>query len=196
LIAGTDPTVDEADKPWKPSREEIAAAGGKTVPDIIAPGLPVLFVGINPGLYSGAVAHHFARPGNRFWPLLHKAGFTPRLMTCFEERQLPALGIGITNFVERATAAASELAPDEVQAGAERLSDKIHRFGPAYVAFLGMQSYRIGFRRPKAGVGLQPETIGESKLWLLPNPSGLQAHYQMPELVELFGELRQASRQE
>lgn len=180
-----------AETPWKPSKEQIAAAAGKTVPDVVAPGLRVLFVGINPGLYTAAVGHHFGRPGNRFWLVLHKAGFTPRLLSPFEERELLPLGFGITNFVGRASAAAAELTAEEIRAGTRLLEEKICRLKPAYVAFLGMQSYRIAYAKPKAQVGLQPTTVCGAKLWLLPNPSGLQAHYQLPELVQLFAELRQ-----
>jgi TDG/mug DNA glycosylase family protein len=179
--------------PWRPTKEQLAAAAGKTVPDVIAPNLRVLFVGINPGLYTAAIGHHFGRPGNRFWPLLHQAGFTPRQLSPFEEQELLTLGLGITNFVERASASADELTPDEIRAGAQQLEAKTCRFRPCIVAFLGVTAYRLGFGRPKAGVGLQPETICGSKLWLLPNPSGRMAHYQMPALVRLFAELRQAA---
>ena len=177
----------------KPSRAEIESAAGKTVPDLIGPGLRVLFVGINPSLYSGAVGHHFARPGNRFWPVLHQAGFTPRQLSPFEERELLELGVGVTNIVERATASADELSPSELREGAEQLANKVQRFGPAYVAVVGVSAYRTGFGQPKASLGLQPELLGGARVWVLPNPSGLQAHYQLPELVRLYGELRQAA---
>ncbi|HLQ35232.1 MAG TPA: G/U mismatch-specific DNA glycosylase [Chloroflexota bacterium] len=182
-----------AEQPWKPTKEQVAAAAGTTLPDVIAPNLRVLFVGINPGLYTAAIGHHFGRPGNRFWPLLHRAGFTPRQRSPFEERELLSLGLGITNFVERASASADDLTPDEVRAGVEKLEAKICEFRPRIVAFLGMQAYRMGFGRPQAAVGLQPETICGSKLWVLPNPSGRMAHYQMPELSRLFENLRQAA---
>ncbi len=182
-----------SEAPWRPTKEQLAAAAGKTVPDVIAPNLRVLFVGINPGLYTAAIGHHFGRPGNRFWPLLHQAGFTSRQLSPFEEQELLSLGLGITNFVERASASADELSPDEIRAGARKLEAKTCRFRPRIVAFLGMTAYRLGFDRPKAGVGLQPETICLSKLWLLPNPSGRMAHYQMPALVRLFAELREAA---
>ncbi len=178
------------ERSWKPTKEQIAAAVNKTVADVVAPGLKVLFVGINPGLYTAAVGHHFGRPGNRFWPVLHRAGFTPRLLSPFEERELLPLGLGITNVVERASAAASELTAEEIRAGAKALAGKICQLQPAYVAVLGMQCYRVAFNRPKAGVGLQPEDMCGSKVWVLPNPSGLQAHYQLPELIQLFAELR------
>ncbi len=182
-----------SEEPWRPTREQLLAAAGGTVEDVIAPGLRVLFVGINPGLYTAAIGHHFGRPGNRFWPLLYRSGFTPRQFSPFEERELLPLGLGITNFVARATAAAAELSNDEVRAGGRILEGKVLAFAPGYVAFVGMQSYRVGFNRPKAGVGLQPEAMGASRLWVLPNPSGLQAHYQLPELTRLFTELREAS---
>ena len=182
-----------AETPWKPTKAQVLAAAGRTLPDVIAPGLKVLFVGINPGLYTAAIGHHFGRPGNRFWPVLHRAGFTPRQLRPFEERELLPLGLGITNFVARATAAASELSPDELKAGAAELERKAGEFRPRFVAVVGVQAYRVGFGRPKAGIGFQPETLAGAALWVLPNPSGLQAHYQLPELVWLFAELREAA---
>jgi double-stranded uracil-DNA glycosylase len=178
---------------WRPTKEQLAAAYGTTIPDLIAPGLRVLFVGINPGLYSGAVGHHFARPGNRFWPTLHAAGFTPRLLSPFEERELLELRLGITNVVARTTPNASEISTGELEAGAGLLERKVRRFRPRFVAFLGLDSYRKGLRRPRAEIGLQEEMMSGSKLWLLPNPSGLNAHFQLAELAELFAELNAAS---
>ncbi|HEV2088247.1 MAG TPA: G/U mismatch-specific DNA glycosylase [Cryptosporangiaceae bacterium] len=183
----------QAEPPWRPTRQQLAAAAGATVPDLIGPDLKVLFCGINPGLYSGAVRHHFARPGNRFWKALHLAGFTDRLLSPFEEAALLPAGLGITNLVERATATAAELSAEEIRAGAARLERKIGRHRPRFVAFLGMQAYRTSFGRPKAGIGPQPEAIGDTRLWLLPNPSGLQAHYQLPDLVAAFQALREAA---
>ena len=180
-------------EPWRPSPEQLQDAAGKRVPDVIAADLQVLFCGINPGLYSGAVGHHFARPGNRFWKALHGAGLTPELLSPFEERRLLDLGLGITNLVSRATASAAELSPDELRRGSGRLLAKVHRYRPGVVAFLGLQAFRQAFARPRAVVGPQPEAIGGSKLWLLPNPSGLQAHYQLPDLVEAFTALREAA---
>ena len=174
----------------RPTPQEIAAANGRTVPDLIAPGLKVLFCGINPGLYSGAVGHHFARPGNRFWPALHAAGFTPRRLSPFEERELLGYGYGITNFVERATAAADELTDEELVAGTTRLERKVQRFRPKALAVLGVGAYRTGFGRKDAKVGPQPDAIGDTRLWVLPNPSGLNAHYHAGDLAELFRELR------
>lgn len=150
----------------------------------------MVFCGINPGLYSGAVGHHFARPGNRFWPVLHHAGFTPRLLSCFEERELLPLGLGITNLVERATAAADELSPEELRQGVMALRDKMCAYRPVYLAIVGIAAYRIGFGRSKAALGLQPEPLGETSVWVLPNPSGLQAHYQLPQMIGLYGELQ------
>jgi TDG/mug DNA glycosylase family protein len=165
----------------------VAAAAGKRVPDIIGPGLRVLFCGINPGLYSGAVRHHFARPGNRFWPALHAAGFTERLLSSFEERELLARGFGITNLVGRATAAADELTAEELRAGAVRLVRKVRRHRPRYVAFLGVTAYRTAFGLPRARLGRQPDPLGESAVWVLPNPSGLNAHFK----IDLFRALRE-----
>jgi TDG/mug DNA glycosylase family protein len=166
---------------------------GKTVPDLIAPGLKILFTGINPSLYSAAVGQHFARPGNRFWPTLHNSGFTPRLFSPFEGRLLVDLGYGITNLVERATNTAAELSVEEFLAGGKRLEVKIGRYSPTIVAFLGITAYRAAFGRPDAIVGLQRDKIGQAKLWVLPNPSGLNAHYQRDDLKQLFEKLREAS---
>jgi len=179
--------------PWRPSRAELAAAEGKTVRDVIAHGLRVLFCGINPGLYSGAVGHHFARPGNRFWKSLAASGLTERLVSPFEERTLLAAGLGITNLVERATAAADELSREELVHGAGRLTEKVRRYRPALVAFLGLTTYRIAFARPGAEIGLQPERLGPARVWLLPNPSGLNAHYQLPDLAREFAALGRAA---
>jgi TDG/mug DNA glycosylase family protein len=180
--------------PRKPTRQEIAAAHGRTVPDILGAGLRVLFCGINPSLYSAAVGHHFARPGNRFWPALHAAGFTKRLLSPFEDRELLGGGYGITNIVARATAGAAELTADELVRGARLLARKVRRHRPQVVAFLGVGSYRTAFGRPGAGPGPQPERLAESTLWVLPNPSGLNAHYQLPDLARLFRALRQATQ--
>ena len=180
--------------PWRPTKAQLSAAVSKKVPDLVRPGLDVLFCGINPGLYSGAVGHHFARPGNLFWPTLHASGFTPRRFTAFEEALLLPLGHGITNLVARTTAAADELDPDELRAGARILTRKVRKLKPRFVAFLGLQAYRRAFDRRKAQVGLQPEAIGSSALWLLPNPSGLNAHHQPPVLRRMFSELLAAVR--
>lgn len=177
----------------RPTASEVLAAHGRTVPDVIAPGLRVLFCGINPGLYSASVGHHFARPGNRFWPVLHASGFTPRLFSPEEDRRLPAFGLGITNIVERATAGANELSTEELREGIRRLEAKLRRFRPAVLAVLGIGAFRAAFGRRDAMPGAQPERIGETSLWLLPNPSGLNAHYRPPELAALFRELRESA---
>jgi TDG/mug DNA glycosylase family protein len=177
----------------RPTKADLAAAHGKTLPDVIAPNLDVLFCGINPGLYTAAVQQHFGRPGNRFWPTLYRAGFTPRLFSPAEQRELLKLGIGITNVVARATAAADELTREELIEGGKILARKVKRCTPRFLAIVGVGAYRTAFDRPKAKMGLQDETIGETKIWVLPNPSGLNANYQAAQLVELFAELRRAS---
>ncbi len=149
----------------------------------------MLFCGINPGLYSAAVGHHFARPGNRFWPALHRGGFTPRQLSPWEEDELPGYGCGVTNLVARATASAAEIAREEYLAGGERLRQKISAYRPRVVAILGITAYRLAFARPRAGLGLQEEAIDATRLWVLPSPSGLNAHFQLPELAELFRQL-------
>jgi TDG/mug DNA glycosylase family protein len=169
----------------------VAAAAGRTVPDLIAPGLGVLFCGINPGLYSGATGHHFARPGNRFWPALYAAGFTDRMVRPWEESMLLEVGVGITNFVDRATASAAELSPDELRRGRRALERKARRYRPRCVAVLGIGAYRAAFERPRAAVGRQPEQIGTAALWVLPNPSGLNASHQLPDLARAFGAVRE-----
>jgi len=173
----------------KPTRQEILASAGKTVPDVLVPGLRVLFCGINPGLYSGATGHHFARPGNRFWPALHAAGFTPRQFAPSQERELLALGYGITNLVARATATADELSAAEIVAGGRRLEEKLRSYHPAYLAILGIGAYRTAFGRPSAALGRQPAAPDGTIVWVLPNPSGLNAHYQLADLARAFGEL-------
>ena len=174
----------------RPTRAELAAARGRTVPDVVAPGLRVLFCGINPGLYSGAVGHHFARPGNRFWPALHASGFTPRRLSAFEEGRLLGFGLGITNLVARATASADEIGRDELRRGARSLARKVARLRPVFVAVLGVGAFRAAFERPDAVVGEQPAGTARPRLWVLPNPSGLNAHYQLPDLARLFAQLR------
>ena len=163
------------------------------MPDLIGPRLRVLFCGINPSLYSAAVGHHFGRPGNRFWPTLHAAGFTPRLLSPFEEGELLAAGCGITNLVDRATATAAELADAELAAGGRSAGPQGPACRPRFTAFLGISAYRAAFRRPQAALGLQPTTLGGCAVWVLPNPSGLNAHYQLRDLAALFAELRRAA---
>jgi TDG/mug DNA glycosylase family protein len=175
-----------------PSKTELEAARGKVVPDVLGPDLDVVFVGINPGLWSGAVGHHFARPGNRFWKALHGAGFTDRLLAPVEESSLLERGVGITNLVARTTATADEVEDDEIRTGARRLGKRLEPLRPRVVAILGIGAYRAGFARPRAALGPQDELLGTSRLWVLPNPSGLNAHYQLDALVERFRALRDA----
>jgi double-stranded uracil-DNA glycosylase len=167
----------------------LLAAHGRSVPDVIAPDLRILFCGINPGLYSAATGHHFARPGNRFWPALHRSGFTPRQLDPAEEAELLHWGYGMTVMVKRGTATAAELTPDDYISGGRILVRKLRRYRPRLLAVLGVGAYRAAFDRPRAALGLQPERIGGIATWLLPNPSGLNANYQLPELVRLFRQL-------
>lgn len=168
-------------------------SGPAPVTDLIGPNLRVLFCGINPGRRSGELGQHFARSGNRFWKLLHAGGFTETVLLPSEQGLLPGLGIGITNLVARVTAAASELDAQELRSGARQLRAKVEDLKPEVVAVLGLQAYRTAFRRPKAAIGRQPESLGPSIVWLLPNPSGLQARYQMPEMVAMYRSLRSAA---
>ena len=177
----------------RPTPGEIAAAAGGRVPDLVAPGLRVLFCGINPGLYSAATRHHFARPGNRFWPALRDAGFTDTLLRPWEERRLLQVGLGVTNLVARATAAADELTPDELRNGRRRLAAKVRRYRPRCVAVLGIGAFRTAFERPRAVAGLQAERLGGSAVWVLPNPSGLNANHQRADLARAFRALRRFS---
>ena len=177
----------------RPTAAALEAAAGTTLPDVIAPGLRVLFCGINPGLYTAAVGHHFARPGNRFWTALHAGGLTPRVLAPEEEHLLPALGCGITNVVARATAAADELSRGELVEGGRALEEKVRRFRPRWVAVLGVGAYRTAFARPRASIGAQGERLGGAGLWVLPNPSGLNAAYRPADFARLFAELREAA---
>jgi TDG/mug DNA glycosylase family protein len=170
----------------KPTKAEIQAAAGKTVPDIIAANLQILFCGINPSLYSAAVGHHFARPGNRFWPTLYRAGFTDRLFAPEDDHDLLQLGYGVTNVVDRATATADELSTAELVAGGQQLMAKVQQYQPQVLAILGIGAYRTAFRHPKAVMGQQLETIHGTMIWILPNPSGLNAHYQLDDLAHVF----------
>ncbi|MCE5334693.1 MAG: G/U mismatch-specific DNA glycosylase [Desulfobacteraceae bacterium] len=177
--------------PFKPTKEQLRAARGKSVPDVVARGLRVLFIGINPGLYTAAVGHHFAHPGNRFWPALFESGFTPRRFSPFEEEELLALGYGIVNIVGRATSRADELSAAELVEGGSALEEKIRIYGPRHSAVLGLGAYRSAFRRPKAAPGLQPEMIaGICPVWVLPNPSGLNASYGKNALVQMLREMK------
>jgi double-stranded uracil-DNA glycosylase len=174
-----------------PTKADLAAAYGRTVPDLIAPGLKVLFCGINPSLYSAATGHHFARPGNRFWPALHGAGFTERLLKPSEEKLLLRYGLGITNLVPHATAAAAELTAKEFQRGRQRLTRKIRQYRPRCVAVLGIGAYRLAFESPQARLGRQAELLETATLWVLPNPSGLNANHQLADFVKAFEAVRE-----
>ncbi|MEO7520852.1 MAG: G/U mismatch-specific DNA glycosylase [Gemmatimonas sp.] len=186
----TPTALGRASPPPRPSKAELAAAVSRVVPDLIAPDLDVLFCGINPGLYTAAIGHHFGRPGNRFWPALHRSGFTPRQFSPWEEGELLSQGIGITNMVQRTTATAAELSPEEYVQGGNRLAAVATRYRPGIIAILGIGAYRSAFGRKRATLGLQPECIGSTTLWVLPSPSGLNANHQLADLVELFAELR------
>lgn len=177
----------------RPTKAELAAAAGGGVPDVTAPGLRVLFCGINPGLYSAATGHHFARPGNRFWPALHRSGFTERVLAPSEETELLDLGLGITNVVDRATARAEELTAEELVAGGRKLASKVDRLRPGWLAVIGVTAYRTAFAQPRAPVGRQEVKIGGTPVWVLPNPSGLNASYQIDRLVQEFARLREAA---
>ncbi|MRH92131.1 G/U mismatch-specific DNA glycosylase [Nocardia sp. SYP-A9097] len=175
----------------RPSPADLAAAQDKTLPDVIGPDLRVLFCGINPGLWSGATGFHFARPGNRFWPVLHRSGFTPRQLRPDEQHALLGLGLGITNVAARTTAKAEQLTADELRAGGRALVDRVERYQPRVLAVLGIGAYRTAFGRPRTTIGPQSERIGETAVWVLPNPSGLNAHYTLDALASEFRTLRE-----
>lgn len=179
----------------RPTPEELAAAYGRGLPDVIGPGLTVLFCGINPGLWSAATGFHFARPGNRFWPALHRGGFTPRLLRPHQQRELLDLGLGLTNLVDRGTARADELTPTELLAGGRRLVAKVRRHRPAWLAVLGVGAYRMAFGARSVRVGAQPDPVGGARVWVLPNPSGLNAHYRLDDLAAELAELRRATQE-
>lgn len=174
-----------------PSKADLLSAAHKTVPDVIAPNLKILFCGINPGLYTAWSGHHFAGPSNRFWPTLHRAGFTDRRLHPSEEHELLPAGYGITNLVRRATATAAELSDDELKQGGKQLAAKLRRHKPRCLAVLGVGAYRTAFGVPKANVGEQPGRIAETRIWVLPNPSGLNAHYTPASLATLFAAFRE-----
>jgi double-stranded uracil-DNA glycosylase len=165
-------------------------AAGPVLGPIVAPGLRVLFVGVNPSLRSAEVGHHFARPGNRFWPTLHTAGFTPRRFRPEEDHELPLHGVGVTNLATRATRAADELTLEELRAGAAELERTVRHFRPRLVAILGVTAYRLAFSRPDGTMGLQPDEVGGRPVWVLPNPSGLNAHYKPADFTRLYAEAR------
>jgi len=176
-----------------PTREELESARDRLLADVVAPGLTVLFSGINPGLVSAWTGHHFARPGNRFWPALHRSGFTPRQLRPDQQEQLLGLGLGITNVVARATARADELTPEELLAGGELLRRKALALEPAWLAVVGVTAYRAAFSEPRASIGPQERRLGRTRVWVLPNPSGLNAHYTPATLAEEFARLRSAA---
>jgi TDG/mug DNA glycosylase family protein len=180
-------------------RERLDAHTGHSMPvlrPILGPDLKLLFVGINPSLRSEAVGHHFARPGNRFYAALHAAGLTPRRLSPEEDGELPRYGVGSTNLVARATRAADELTREELRAGARELDALVSTIQPRLVAVLGLTAYRTAFERPKAAIGPQPDTIGGRPVWVLPNPSGLNAHYKPADFARLYGEALRAAERE
>lgn len=183
----------DAGQPYRPSQADLAAARNRTIPDLVAPGLRVLFAGINPSLYSAATGYHFARPGNRFWPALHRSGFTGRQLAPAEQQLLLAEGLGITNVVARATARADELDAAELRAGAAALAALAGELGVRRLAVLGVTAYRAAFGQPRAVVGPQDEQLGGASVWILPNPSGLNASYQIDRLAAEFARLRAAA---
>src|SRR3954452_24857187 len=170
-------------------RPDLAAAHGRTIPDVIGPDLDVLFCGINPGLWSAATGRHFARPGNRFWPALHRGSFTPTQLHPDQQDQLPAYGLGITNVAARATARADELTAEELRTGADLLTAKLADHRPRWLVVLGVTAYRTAYGQPKATFRIQPETFGATRVWVLPNPSGLNAHYTLDKLAAEFAAL-------
>ncbi|MGI5341462.1 G/U mismatch-specific DNA glycosylase [Streptomyces sp. CA-181903] len=177
----------------RPTPEELEAARDRLVPDVVADGLHVLFCGINPGLMSAATGHHFARPGNRFWPVLYASGFTPRRLHPSEQHLLPQYGLGITNVVARATARADEIGDEEFREGGRLLVEKVERLRPRWLAVAGVTAYRTAFGDKKARIGPQDRTIGTTRIWALPNPSGLNAHWSLATMAEEFGRLREAA---
>lgn len=179
-------------KNFKPTKEDLRDAINRTTEDLIDYNLKVLFCGINPGMWSGATGFHFAKPGNRFWKALHFSGFSDRVLHPSEEHELLENGYGITSFCKRTTARANELSNEEIVLGGKNLVKKIEKFKPHFLAVLGIGAYRTAFSEPKAKLGLQVNQIGTTKIWLLPNPSGLNAHYQLDDLAKIFSELKQA----
>ncbi len=188
------PSRTKQESIWKPTKAQVAAATRNRVADVIDYDLDVLFVGINPGLYSAAVRHHFGRPGNRFWPALNLSRFVPegQEFLAFDDWRLPEIGLGITNLCPRASARADELSKPELERGARTLARKIVKYRPRFTAFLGITSYRTAFHEKGGQVGRQEKVIGESAIWVLPNPSGLNAHFLLPDLANLFDDLKTA----
>jgi TDG/mug DNA glycosylase family protein len=180
-------------RPTRPTPEDLAAAADRLLPDVLEDGLSVVFCGINPGLWSAATGHHFARPGNRFWPALHASGFTPRRLRPDEQHELPSFGLGLTNVVARASARAGELSTEELRAGGRQLRDKIARYRPRWLAVLGVTAYRSAFGDRRAQVGPASEDIGSTRVWVLPNPSGLNAHWTPAALAAELVRLRRTA---
>jgi TDG/mug DNA glycosylase family protein len=189
--------VPRAGAARRPTRADLEAARDELLPDVLPgpgdPPLRVLFSGINPGLVSAYTGHHFARPGNRFWPALHAGGFTPRVFTPAEQHLLPALGLGITNVAPRATARADELTDGELVAGGERLRALVRTYRPRWLAVVGIGAYRVAFADRAAVVGPQDRRVDDTAIWVLPNPSGLNAHYTPATLAEAFARLHAAT---
>ncbi|MFF9209792.1 MULTISPECIES: G/U mismatch-specific DNA glycosylase [unclassified Streptomyces] len=177
------------------TQAELEAARDRVVPDVVADGLRVLFCGINPGLMTAATGHHFARPGNRFWPVLHLSGFTPRLLAPAEQQELLGYGLGITNVVARPTARADELSAEEYREGGRLLRAKVERLRPRWLAVVGVTAYRVAFDDRTARVGPQERTIGDTRVWVLPNPSGLNAHWTAATMAEEYARLRRAAEE-
>ncbi|MFF9110243.1 G/U mismatch-specific DNA glycosylase [Streptomyces sp. NPDC014805] len=177
------------------TKAELEAARDRVVPDVVADGLRVLFCGINPGLMTAATGHHFARPGNRFWPVLHLSGFTPRLLAPAEQQELLGYGLGITNVVARPTARADELSAEEYREGGRLLTAKVERLRPRWLAVVGVTAYRVAFDDRTARVGPQERTIGDTRVWVLPNPSGLNAHWTAATMAEEYARLRRAAEE-
>ncbi len=180
----------------RPTPADLEAARGRTVPDIVPPRGGVLLCGINPGLYSAATGHHFARPGNRFWAALHRSGLTDRLLAPGEQHLLPAYGLGVTNLAARPTAQAAELSAEELERGGAILEAFVRAHAPRLVAVLGVTAYRTAFGSPKARIGPQEAALGGSRLWILPNPSGLNAHYMADTLAAEFRRMGVAGAEE
>ena len=180
----------------RPTKADLDAARDRVIPDVLPPDgapLKVLFCGINPSLYSAATGHHFARPGNRFWPALHRSGFTDRLLEPCEQHLLPAFGLGITNLAKRATARADELTDEELREGGRRLRALVERLRPVVLAVAGVTAYRTAFGRPRTRIGPQEEVFGPSRIWVLPNPSGLNASWSLDRITEEFARLRETA---
>lgn len=183
-------------KIYRPTKQDLLAAANKTVPDIIGTNLKILFCGINPGLYTAAIGHHFGKPGNRFWQALYLTGFTPRLYSPFEDQKLLNLGFGITNLVSRSTATAAEISNQEFKTGGEILVDKIKKYQPLYTAFVGIGAYKLAFSKDKVKVGHQAGKIENTNVWVLPNTSGLNVNHRLTDFVELFNQLKKAADSE